>query len=383
MRQTAARRWPGALSPAWLLPLAALVIWSIGGRGHPLGRPTALAAATIAAPVAIAAMGWLLVLRRDRVRWLGVGAIAGTALAAIFVVDPAVVFEDIWNRQLRLELAVVAGVVAVLGAWLGSRRAEPPRPLDVLIGLVVVGMVIVDIAVVDSAYQRDLNLYLDAGHDFVSGLAVYAPDPLQVLPTDQTELPFVYPPVTLPVFGVLSLLPQPLVAVTWLVLQCAASLVAIRAFGVPWRWTVLLFLWPPFVHGIWVGNVAIWMALLFALVPVRPFLVSLPPFFKFQTAVAGLWLLRERRWRSIVACIVLVGGSRLPPCPSSESIGGSAGTTDSWRSSNPRSISHRSGGSPFRDRSGRSQLSAWRPRWSPSVSVSDEARASRIWGWRA
>jgi hypothetical protein len=308
MRQTAARLWPGALSPAWLLPLAALFIWSIGGRGHPLGGPTALAAATTATPVAIGAVAWLLMLRRDRARWLAVAAVAGIALAAVFVVDPATVFEDSWDRQLRVELAVIAGLVAVLGAWLGRRRAGPPRPLDVLIGLVVVGMVIVDIAVVDTAYQRDLNLYLDAGHDFVSGLVVYAPDPLQVVPTDQTELPFVYPPVALPFFGALSLLPQPLVAATWLALQCAAAVLAIRAMGVPWRWTPLLFLWPPFVQGIWVGNVAIWMVMLFALVPVRPFLVSLPPVFKFQTALAGLWLLRERRWRSLVASIVLVGG---------------------------------------------------------------------------
>jgi hypothetical protein len=314
MRHAAARLRPAALSPAWLLPLGALILWTVGARGLPLGLPTSWAPIALAAPVAAVAFGWLLAWRRDRATWLLVGVPVGIA-GAIVVIDPTHTVRHVWSGTQRVELVLAALLVAVLGAWLGRRRAGPPRPLDLLVGLVVTGLVIADLTVVHSVYQRDLNLYLDAGHDFLSGMPVYAQQPLTVAPPDPTQLPFVYAPATLPFFALLALLPQPIVAVGWLGLQSAASLVAMRVMGVPWRWTPVLFLWPPFVQGIWVGNVAIWIVLLFALVPLRPFLVALPPFFRFQTATAGLWLIRERRWRSLAAAVLLGAALALATLP--------------------------------------------------------------------
>jgi hypothetical protein len=315
MRQTAARLWPRGLSPTWLVPLTALVLLSVTGPARRFDLPREFVPVAFAAPVALAGVAWLMVVRRKRVLWLAVGALAGVGLAAFVIVDPTHLLPPIWDEPRRLEIVLSAVSVVAIGAWLGRRRAGPPRPLDMLIGLVLVGMVAIDLNVVNTVYQRDLNLYLDAGRDFLGGGPVYAQQPLLVAPLDQTELPFVYPPATLPFFAALSVLPQPLVAVAWLVLQCAAALIAIRAIGVPWRWVGLLVLWPPFVQGIWVGNVAIWMVVLFAFVPIRPFLVALLPVFKFQTGLAGLWLIRERRWRSLIASILLVGGLVLATLP--------------------------------------------------------------------
>jgi hypothetical protein len=315
MRHLAARQWPVVASPAWLVPISALVLWSLDARGRPLGLPNDWAPVALGAPVLITLLSWVLVLRPPRINWLLLGVIGGLGVGAIAVLDPTHILRQYWNTHTRVELVAAAGLAALLGAWLGRRRAEPPRPLDVMVGLVTVGMLIVDVGIVHSIFQRDLNLYLNAGHHFLLGVPVYTQQPLTVTPPDPSQLPFVYPPVTLPFFAVLALPPQPVVATGWLVLQLAASVFAVRAIGVRWRWVPLLCLWPPFVQGVWVGNVAIWMVLLFALVPARSFLVGLPPIFKFQAALPGLWLLRERRWRSVAAAALLVGGLVLATLP--------------------------------------------------------------------
>ncbi|HLY13060.1 MAG TPA: glycosyltransferase 87 family protein [Candidatus Limnocylindrales bacterium] len=268
--------------------------------------PAALAPVAIAGPVVLAGAAWLLGLRLGHARWLPLAVLGIAVLGIIAALILPGLLADVTRTRARLELdSAAAGVVAV-GIVIGHVRGRRPSSLDLLVGIALVAMVITDLAIVHSVYQRDLNLYLDAGHDFLAGRPVYAQVPLTVAPADLTQLPFVYPPVTLPLFAALAALPQPLVSVFWLVLQLLAAFAAIRLVGVPSRWAGVLLLWPPFVQGVWVGNVAIWMVLIFALVPFRRFVVGLPAMFKFQAGVAGLWLIRERDWNALGGAIGLV-----------------------------------------------------------------------------
>jgi hypothetical protein len=123
--------------------------------------------------------------------------------------------------------------------------------------------------------------------------------PLTSLPADTSQLPFVYPPLTMPFFGLVAALPRAPVVVAWELAAVGSAVLSLRWFGVRWRWCPVLLLWPPFVEGIWVGNVAVPALLLLAAASRAAWTLALGPVFKLQFAVPALWLLRDRRWRDI------------------------------------------------------------------------------------
>jgi hypothetical protein len=311
-------RWLRRALP-WLLPIAALILACNSAKVPPLKLPYVWSVAVIVSSVAIGMLAWLLVIRPRIVERLALGVGLVAAIVVLFVAARPTA-HDIWTGPgvhpgPTTVAAIGAAAAVAAGLVMGRRRRGLPQALDVLVGIVLVSFVLTDLVQTHSVFQRDYSIYLDAGRDFRAGNPVYLASPLHVAPKDPTNLPFLYPPVVLPLFAVLGAAPPLLASGLWLVLQVPAALYAIRSFGVSWGWALLLMVWPPFVQGIWVGNVAIWMVLCFALVPRLPVLAGVPSLFKFQTALIGLWLLRERRWRGLVAAGALVAGLGLVTLP--------------------------------------------------------------------
>ena len=194
---------------------------------------------------------------------------------------------------------VVAGVFILAGLAVGRIRQVGARPGELLVVGVVVAFLISDWVVLGSQGMRDLRLYLIAGRHFLDGGQAYATTVMTSVPSDSADLPFLYPPITLPFFAILAALPEGLVILVWLAASVGASLLALRSFGVRWLWIPVLLLWPPFFEGLWVGNVAVPVLLLFALGPRLAEALPLSAVFKLQSAVPILWLVRERRWASL------------------------------------------------------------------------------------
>jgi hypothetical protein len=125
----------------------------------------------------------------------------------------------------------------------------------------------------------------------------------------------VYPPFVIPVFQVLAVLPTRLVEVGWVLAGLASVLASLRLLGVGGRWLILMLAWPPFAIGISVGNVAVFTFLLFVIGYRVGAALVISGALKPQSAVPALWLVRERRWRSLVAgvgVVLLAGLVTLP-----------------------------------------------------------------------
>jgi hypothetical protein len=200
-------------------------------------------------------------------------------------------------------------VIALLACSLAAARLRPDRPrlgpVEVMVVLALTAMVLTDI---EMAWQplRDLGIYLRAGQHFLDGSAVYAQTPLASQPLDRTWYPFLYPPFTLPFFGLLSLLPVPVSHGLWVAGSLTLGLLALRLIGLPWRWVIPVIVWPPFFEGLWVGNVAVPALFLFAIGPWLGAGLVLGAVFKSYTAVATLWLARERSWLQLAAGLAIV-----------------------------------------------------------------------------
>lgn len=153
---------------------------------------------------------------------------------------------------------------------------------------------------------RDLHLYLRAGAQFVAHSTAYTLEPLGRYPLQEDHLPFLYPPPTLPFFGLLSAMPLGLVEALWVGGSVAAVIVSLRAFGLSWRWSSLALLWTPIEQGVFVGNVVIPSLLLLALAPRLKGVLTVGPLFKPQNGIVSLWLIRERAWRSLALGVLAV-----------------------------------------------------------------------------
>ena len=70
-------------------------------------------------------------------------------------------------------------------------------------------------------------------------------------------LPFLYPPVVLPLFAVLSWLPRTPVLLGAFAVMLVAAVVAARRLRIPWLWIPLALLWRPFFEGIVHTNLTI------------------------------------------------------------------------------------------------------------------------------
>ncbi len=71
------------------------------------------------------------------------------------------------------------------------------------------------------------------------------------------DLPFLYPPFVLPLIAPLTVLPRSLVVVGLVALGVVLAVWTCRRLAIPWRWTPLVLLWPPFLEALLGGNVQI------------------------------------------------------------------------------------------------------------------------------
>lgn len=213
-------------------------------------------------------------------------------------------FTPLWAAAVAFGVAVVTAV----------RRGQP-GPFEVLAAIAFVTMALYDLTIVPTQVLRDLHLYLKAGEHWLAGGPVYLDRLLTVVPPDRSDYPFLYPPPTLPFFGALALLPRPLVDVAWTVGSAAAAVVALKGLGMPLRWAVAALLWPPFVQGLWVGNVAVPLFVLFVLGPRFGAGLVVSAAFKAYSAIAALWLVVERRWVALAVGLAIVASAALLTLP--------------------------------------------------------------------
>jgi hypothetical protein len=203
-------------------------------------------------------------------------------------------------------------ILAALGWWMGGRRVTP---VAILILSSVSGMVLTDITFIVGQNLRDLHLYVHAGDHFLNGQPVYLDQLFTVRPKDLSNFPFLYPPMTLPLFAVLARLPALLVDAGWLALSIAVSVATLRIFGVRGPLLAVFLLWPPFFQGIQVGNVVVFAGLLFAIAPRWGAGLVIAAIFKLYSGIAALWLVRQGRLRDLVLGIAIVFGLALATLP--------------------------------------------------------------------
>jgi hypothetical protein len=241
----------------------------------------------------------------DPLRHLPLESLGGWLLVALLAVDVLNVTKGLGlhlPNQTEVHywivwLVAVAGALLVASLLAARFRPAAPwlRPVEVMAILAITAMVLTD-ATMTVQPLRDLGLYLKAGQHYMAGSPVYLQSPLTELPVDLTDLPFLYPPFTLPFFGLLSTLPVLLVQAIWFYGSLGLGLLALRWLGLPGRWAVLAVAWPPLFEGLWVGNVAVPALVLFALGPWLGAGLVLGAAFKSYTGIAALWLVKERRW---------------------------------------------------------------------------------------
>ena len=152
---------------------------------------------------------------------------------------------------------------------------------------------------------RDIELYLKAGATALGGASPYITAPITST-ADSVNLPFVYPPFTIPLFEVLASMARPLAIGLWEAASIAAVLIAMWLLGVRGRWLLVLLAWPTLSVGIAVGNVASFTFLLFVVGFRVGAALVLSGAFKLQSIIPSLWLVLERRWRELAAGVVTV-----------------------------------------------------------------------------
>lgn len=189
-----------------------------------------------------------------------------------------------------------------LVAWRVRRGAIGPIAAAAIVA--ITAMLMTDVASFWTQGLRDIEIYLKAGDRWLDGAPVYMRVPLAAAPVDLSNYPFLYPPMTLPLFAALSVLPLPVAAAVWLGGSLAALLAGLRLVGLGWRWCLLLLAWPPIVQGLWVGNVAIPLFAFFAIAPWRPAALAVGPIFKVYSGLASLWLLRREHWRDLAFAVI-------------------------------------------------------------------------------
>jgi hypothetical protein len=234
-------------------------------------------------------------------------AIGGWLL--VLAVGCYLAFEDAtWRVPMpggvpAVPILALAAIVVAGGCLLAGRRIEP---VLVLAALAIVASLLFDATFFEGVAFRDLGIYLNAGLHFRLGQPVYLEGLVTALPADPTAYPYLYPPPTLPFAALLSSLPVPIVTAAWEAGLLAASIAGLRLLGLRWRWCLVLLAWPPFAQGLYVGNVALPLFLLFAAGPWAGGGLLAGALLKPQGAIAGLWLIRERRWRAVLGGIAIL-----------------------------------------------------------------------------
>ncbi len=149
--------------------------------------------------------------------------------------------------------------------------------------------------------QWDLHAYALAAKAAVTGLDPYRLDVLATLAGRRWDLPFLYPPVTLPLFAPMAWLPFPLLASVWMTLKLGA-LVALVAIGRRW-------------FAVTSAPATIALVMLFGFDGAALFDLRTGNVAMFETLLVwtGLALWRHGRMHGAALCIVLASLFKLTP----------------------------------------------------------------------
>jgi len=198
----------------------------------------------------------------------------------------------------------------------GSAPARLPALGLILVVGIVVSWVLYDVWFWGHTNQLyDLDVYLGSAGRWLAGGQPYMTAPVTAWPSTPGADFFLYPPPLLPVFGALSKLPEGLVDVAWIAFLVACAYKSYRIMGLPRVWSVALLAFPPVAIGFESGNIASLTFLLFAAGVRTGGALVVDGLFKTQTGLPALWLIRQRRWRGLLAGIALVAAIALATLP--------------------------------------------------------------------
>ncbi len=273
--------------------------------------------------------GWLA--RVAGFRWARIGGID--------LVLPAALLLVIWNgasllgRDLAGVPFGVAWVVATAAVVLGLRflpRGAVARGADAssvgtagipLLRLALPVAVVVSWALYDILFWGqttqlyDLNVYLASAGRWLDGGQPYLTTALTAWPSSARADFFLYPPPLLPVFAALSRLSDGLVGPLWVAFLVGCAYRAYRLLGLPRAWSVALLAFPPMTIGFESGNIASLTFLLFVAGARWGGTLIADGLFKVQTGLPALWLIRQRRWRGILAGVTVLAAVGLATLP--------------------------------------------------------------------
>lgn len=233
--------------------------------------------------------------------------VGGAAFAVLVGAAALTAWATMGHRLLsptRLGVVLAAAGSAGAGLAWGRLIGRRLRVSEILALEVLAAMALADAIVIRTPAVTDLLIYLKAGEHFLHGQPVYITAPLPVDPALHQDLPFLYPPPTLPLFAALAVLPQSVAIALFLGLSLVAGVAALRWLGLGWRTLWVALAWPPFFHGLTSGNVVIPTFLIVGIGPAVASVLTIGSIFKLQAGVPALWLVQERRWRSLAIGIV-------------------------------------------------------------------------------
>ena len=147
----------------------------------------------------------------------------------------------------------------------------------------------------------DLNVYLGSAGRWLDGGLPYMTAPVSSWPWSARDDFFLYPPPLLPFFGLLARLPEAPVAAGWILAMAACAYKACRILGLSRTVSAVMLAFPPVMIGFESGNLASLTFLLFAAAVRAGGALVVDGLFKVQTGLPALWLIRQRRWRGILA----------------------------------------------------------------------------------
>jgi hypothetical protein len=247
-------------------------------------------------------------------RWARIGPIA-LAIPAAFVAV-AIAFVDQLGRPiggLPFGLLWLAGTAAVVGGARLLSAVSPASPVGrswpalALVAWVVVGWLLFDVLLWQQTnHLYDFNVYLGSAGRWLDGGQPYMTAPVTAWPSSAERDFFLYPPPLLPVFGLLSRLPNAPVTAGWVGFLVVCSYASFRALGLRPIYSLLLLAFPPVMIGFESGNVAALTFLLFAAAYRTGGGLVVDGLFKVQSGLPALWLIRTGRWRGLAIGVAIV-----------------------------------------------------------------------------
>jgi hypothetical protein len=235
---------------------------------------------------------------RDQARDDTVALLLAVGLSAYFLWftrDWVLLVADRWSVPAVWLFGVATGLAFV--RW---RLGRLPALAFVAVTAVATAAVI-DVTLVATEALRDWHLYLRAAERWLTDRPVYLDHLLTSIPADPKDYPFLYPPMTLPLFAGFALLPGPVADALLVGGSIVASCGAFRLFGLAPRWWAVFIAWTPIFLGIYVGNVIVPILLLFAIGPYVGGALVVEAVFKVYAGVPALWLVRQRRLAELAA----------------------------------------------------------------------------------